>query len=200
MRARASAGRTGTGRAGTGRAGTGRAGSRPGQPGRRPRTTVQTGRPPARPRVTGRAAVLVLVLAVLMVSYASSMRAYLQQRAQINGLRNDIAHARANIKALSREKARWKDPAYVRTQARQRFGWVPPGDVGLQVLDANGKPMGSSESTLSDPSVGTGPHRPEWYQSAWGSMVAAGLPAHAKKHTPTPATEIRAPKSGNKSH
>ena len=35
---------------------------------------------PARPRFTGRAAILVLVVALLMMSYASSMRAYLDQR------------------------------------------------------------------------------------------------------------------------
>src|SRR4051812_49469584 len=44
-----------------------------------------------RPRFTGRAAVLVLVLAVLAISYASSMRAYLQQRGQIGDLKDQIA-------------------------------------------------------------------------------------------------------------
>ena len=44
-----------------------------------------------RPRFTGRAAVLVLVLAVLTVSYASSLRAYLQQRSHIGDLKQQIA-------------------------------------------------------------------------------------------------------------
>jgi hypothetical protein len=44
-----------------------------------------------RSRFTGRAAVLVLVLAVLTVSYASSLRAYLQQRAHIGDLKAQIA-------------------------------------------------------------------------------------------------------------
>src|SRR5262245_15095986 len=87
-------------------------------PGRRPGVPRPV-RPPAahpaaaaavvrpRSRLTGRAAVLVLVLAVLMVSYASSLRAYLQQRAHINDLKAAIAQHEADIDALEADKARW---------------------------------------------------------------------------------------------
>ena len=51
-------------------------------------------------------AVLVVVVAVLVVSYASSMRAYLQQRAHINDLRAQIDSSQRDIKALEREKRR----------------------------------------------------------------------------------------------
>ena len=61
-----------------------------------------------RPRLTGRAAILVLVLAVLTVSYASSLRAYLQQRDQIGDLKSQIALRRASIEDLERENARLK--------------------------------------------------------------------------------------------
>ncbi|MBA3781421.1 MAG: septum formation initiator family protein, partial [Nocardioides sp.] len=60
-----------------------------------------------RPRLTGRAAVLVLVLAVLVVSYASSMRAYLQQREHISDLKSAIAERETSINELEREKRRW---------------------------------------------------------------------------------------------
>src|SRR5690348_984910 len=96
-----------------------RRGPRPG--GRRPRAQAAAAEPPARPRLTSRAAVLVLALAVLVVSYASSMRAYFEQRHHLDALQADIDESRANISALKREKARWDDPAYVRAQARQRF-------------------------------------------------------------------------------
>ena len=55
-----------------------------GASGRSPTRRAAAGRPRRRrPRLTGRAAILVLVLAVLTVSYASSLRAYLQQREHI---------------------------------------------------------------------------------------------------------------------
>ena len=95
------------------------------------------------PRLTGRAAILVLVLAVLMVSYASSMRAYLEQQRHLAALGQDIASSKADIASLQREKKRWNDPAYVRTVAHQRLGWVLPGEIGFQVLDDDGKPLGA---------------------------------------------------------
>jgi cell division protein FtsB len=153
----------------------------------RQRRPTSAPRVPIRARFTGRAAVLVLVLAVLMVSYASSLRAYLQQRDELKTLRSNIAQSKAEIAALTREEKRWHDPAYVRAQARQRFGWVLPGEVGFRVLGRRGKPLGSSD-TLAEPAH-TGPTAPEWYQTAWGSDVAAGLPKQVK-HQPKPATKI----------
>ena len=112
-------------------------------------------RPPAtregrrRPRLTGRAAILVLVVAVLTVSYASSMRAYLQQRAHIGDLKDQIAAREAAIDDLEREKQRWHDPAFVEAQARDRFGYVMPGETSYVVLDEDGDPL-EGDQTLPD--------------------------------------------------
>ena len=92
-------------------------------------------------RLTGRAAVLVLVLAVLTVSYASSLRAYLQQRSHIGELKVQIAEREASINDLEREKKRWDDPAYVKAQARARFGYLMPGETGYEVIGADGEPL-----------------------------------------------------------
>ena len=145
-----------------------------------------------RPRLTGRAAILVLVLAVLVVSYASSMRAYLEQRRHLTTLGQNIAESRAQIADLQREKERWSDPAYVRTVAHQQFGWVLPGEIGFQVLDEAGRPLGHTD-TLSDPASVTEANRPQWWQSAWGSVVTAGKP-EAAGDEPQPATKIKPPK------
>jgi cell division protein FtsB len=147
---------------------------------------------PARPRFTGRAAVLVLVVALLMVSYASSMRAYLEQQRHLSDLRTSIASSQTQVDRLTREKKRWKDPAYVKTMAHQRFGWVMPGEIGFQVLDANGKPMDHTD-TLSPPNSVTVATRPLWWQAAWGSVVAAGKPQVDKSQVPPPADHITAP-------
>ncbi len=186
---RASARRTASGRGGS-RPGTG-PGRRPGAP--RPRATAAREAPP-RPRFTGRAAILVLVLAVLMVSYASSMRAYLQQRQHLIALHHDIASSKATIAKLEREKKRWSDPAYVRAVTHERLGWVLPGEIGFQVVDGNDKPLGHQDS-LTSPATSTAAHPPIWWKSAWGSMEAAGNPPTDKPAEPPPATRIRAPKN-----
>lgn len=129
---------------------------------------------------------------MLMVSYASSMRAYLQQRQHLASMRAEIASSRTDIARLQREKERWSDPAYVRTVAHERFGWVLPGEIGFQVLDRNGKPLGHTD-TLSDPSAVTEANRPLWWQAAWGSVVAAGKKPVDQSDVAPPATKIRAP-------
>jgi cell division protein FtsB len=137
--------------------------------------------------------VLVLVLALLMVSYASSLRAYLEQRQHLASLRADIAESQATISQLEREKRRWDDPAYVRTVAHQRFGWVLPGEIGFQVIDEDGKPLGHQD-TLSDPESVTDANRPLWWQSAWGSVVEAGKPED-ERDVPPPVAKIKPPKA-----
>jgi hypothetical protein len=128
----------------------------------------------------------VLVLAVLTVSYASSMRAYLQQRAHIVDLKAQIAERESDIDNLEREKRRYQDPAYVRAQARERFGYVMPGETSYVVLDENGEPL-ESESSLNDPASVIQQAPQAWWGDAWESVQLAGNPP---KVQPPPLTEI----------
>ncbi len=144
-----------------------------------------------RPRITGRAAVLVLVLAVLTVSFASSLKAYLQQRAHIADLKAQITQSEAEIDALEREKARWQDPAFVQSQARARFGYLMPGQTSYVVLDADGKPL-ESESALSSRRDVLVKEPTAWWETVWGSVELAGNPPDPADK-PTPATHIEAP-------
>jgi cell division protein FtsB len=141
-------------------------------------------------RLTGRAAILVLVLAVLAVSYASSLRAYLQQRGQIDALQEQIDQREANIGDLRREKERWQDEEYVRQQARARFGYVPKGETPFVTVGKDGQPLDAS-AELGDPSTVADPDDQAWYVDAWASMKVAGDPP---TKVPAPKDEIQAPK------
>ena len=138
-----------------------------------------------RPRLTGRAMILVLVLAVLTVSYASSMRAYLQQRAHISDLKEQIALREAAIADLEREKRRWEDPAYVRQQARE-LNYVMPGETAYVVLDENGDPL-ESETSLTDPSTVARKPPTAFWSTVWQSVELAGNPPAPE---PAPASRI----------
>lgn len=113
------------------------------------------------------------MLAVLGVSYASSARAWLQQRSDINTLNAQLAASRAHVAELQQAKQRWHDPAYIHTQARERFGWLMPGEIGYRVIDRNGHIVASG-SSLSVPRAGAQRRDGEWWQRAWDSVVAAG--------------------------
>ena len=145
-----------------------------------------------RSRLTGRAAVLVLVIAVLTVSYASSLRAYLQQRSQINDLKVSIAQHEANIDALETEKDRWDDPAYVAQQARERLGYVMPGEKTYLVLGEDGKPL-EPASELQNPHTVIASKPTAWWSDGWASVELAGNPPKAGK---PPAPEIDGTKKG----
>lgn len=127
-----------------------------------------------RPRLTGRAAVLVLVVAALVMSYGSSLRAYLEQRAHIASVRASIAESEADIAAMEREKERWNDDAYVISQARARFAFGFPGETGYRVLDEDGRPL-DHEDSLSDPK-GLVESEPEWWEVTLDSVETAGNP------------------------
>ncbi|HET6560887.1 MAG TPA: septum formation initiator family protein [Marmoricola sp.] len=142
----------------------------------------------ARPRLTGRAAVLVLVVAALMVSYASSLRAYVEQRRHLGALHEQIERSEQHIADLQREKRRWQDDAYVISQARARFAFGFPGEVGYRVLDENGKPL-DQKSSLSDPKQLEDPE-PEWWQTTLTSIDEAGNPTPDHE----PAERIGPPK------
>lgn len=125
-----------------------------------------------RSRLTGRAAILVLVLAVLAVSYASSLRAYLEQRRQIEGREDKIAALEESIDDLQRETERQHDPAYLRQEAR-KLGYVLPGETPFVVVDG-GKPL--TEAELDDPASVGNHDEPAWYDDLWSSVEVAGDP------------------------
>ena len=170
-------GNRGSGRPGDRRPGRSGSGAGRGSGGVAPRAAAAATEP-TRSRFTGRAAVLLLVLLVLMMSYASSMKAYLRQRAHIDSLNAQIAEQEQRIEALQREKQRWEDPAYVRMQARARFGYVLPGETSFVVVDANGDPV-DAEATLGDP-AGVAEEPTAWWDSAWASVELAGNPPRAQ--------------------
>lgn len=134
-----------------------------------------------------------LVLAVLAVSYASSMRAYLEQKEHLESLRASIAESKANIEQMQREKRRWRDPAYQEAQATERLGFVKPGEIAFQVIDEDGDPL-DHEETLSNPDAPEVENEPAWWQTAWQTMEAAGHP----ESVPDPVEEIDPPKKQKK--
>ncbi|MEJ7741524.1 MAG: septum formation initiator family protein [Nocardioidaceae bacterium] len=136
--------------------------------------------------LTGRAAIVLLVLAVLAVSYASSVRAWLNQRSEINAMNAEISEQQAAVAELEQTKRRWQDPAYLEAQARLRFSLVMPGETGYGVIDEDGSVL-SDGGGLSEP-VGEreSTEQPEWWETAWGSVVEAGVdPVAADAAKPT---------------
>ena len=133
---------------------------------------------------------MALVIAALVISYASSLRAWSEQRTRLAELRAERSERTARVAELHKELARWHDPAYVETQARQRFGWVMPGEVGYVVVGAD-DPVPTAAGGGAAPTGGSA-SRPPWWGELWGSVEQAGTPkpTGSPSPRPKPATTI----------
>ncbi|MET7380580.1 septum formation initiator family protein [Streptomyces sp. NPDC005526] len=121
----------------------------------------QTRRQARRSRLTGRAALLALVVCSLVVALAYPMRQYVSQRAEIDALRQQKRQAQERVKQLRDLKARWQDDAYARQQIRLRLHYVLPGETGFVVVDP-----GRTRQSRFDLAAARRP----WYVNVWDGV------------------------------
>lgn len=138
-------------------------------------------------RATNRLVILLLVIGALVISFGSSLRAYLRQSDQIHQLQAQIVASQASIAASKEQQKRWKDPSYIEQQARLRFGWVMPGQTPYVVLGADGQPLNSkAELDAQPPNTSSTPA--SWWSKEAAALQASDNPTAVKK--PKPATRI----------
>ncbi|MFB8248577.1 septum formation initiator family protein [Streptomyces sp. NPDC001046] len=124
----------------------------------------QTRRQARRSRLTGRAALLALVMCSLIVALAWPMRQYVSQRAEIEDLQREQRQARERVEKLRDAKARWQDDAYAEQQIRQRLHYVMPGETGFVVVDPDAAKQSRTDLGAAD--------RP-WYANVWDGVDKA---------------------------
>ncbi|MET8981995.1 septum formation initiator family protein [Streptomyces sp. NPDC004539] len=124
----------------------------------------QNKRQQRRSRLTGRAALLALVLCTLVVALAYPMRQYVSQRAEIADLEREQEQARERVEQLRDLKARWQDDAYAEQQIRLRLHYVLPGETGFVVVDPDAAKQSRADAGAAD--------RP-WYANVWDGVDKA---------------------------
>ncbi|WP_082582358.1 septum formation initiator family protein [Aeromicrobium sp. Root236] len=135
------------------------------------------------PQLTTRAIVLLSVVLLLIASYTSTLHAWWEQRADIQGTKAEIVMRKQQIAGLEDQKDRWNDPAYIKQQAKERFGWVIPGEVGYRVIGSDGTVKGNVPTLDAPPTATT---KTEWYDKLWGSVKESGKTPKAVKPTTDP--------------
>ena len=164
-----------------------RSGATPQGAGKQPRSEEATRR---RSSLTTRAIALAVVFLILTISYASSLRIYFAQSAEIAATQQEITERQVRIADLQTDLTRWNDPDYVQTQARARFGWVLPGETSYQVIDRDGNPMERNDE-LTDPASVAREVPDPWWDKVYGTLEDADHPekAPAPKANLTPPPE-----------
>jgi len=132
-----------------------------------------------------RAAILAAVVCVLTLTIAGPVRTYFAQRTEMKQLAATEAALRAQIGDLEAQKAKLADPVYIAAQARERLGFVMPGDIPYQVQ----LPPGAAPPPAASPQVETAEASDPWYTSLWHTIADSphGPPVPPPSPTPEPA-------------
>ena len=116
--------------------------------------------------------VLVIGLTVLGVAIlAPQLKILVEQRQQVADLQAQVDLLKKNLSAVDKQKARWDDPAYIRTQARDRLYYVMPGEINFLVVnDVTIEPRRVEAPSASLTTTDT-----NWVAGALNSVLYAGL-------------------------
>ncbi len=116
-----------------------------------------------------RAAILAAVICVLTLTIAGPVRTYFAQRTEMHQLAATEARLRAEIADLEQQKVKLADPVYIAAQARERLGFVKPGDVPYQVQ----LPPSAALAAAPGAEVEAARAGEPWYTSLWHTIADA---------------------------
>jgi cell division protein FtsL len=119
---------------------------------------------PRTTRLTGRAAVLAVVICAIALSLAYPVREYVAQRRLIGQLVSQQQTTLAQVKNLEAEQAKLSDRSYIEQLARQELDMCFP-DTQCYIVEA-GQPANSTASPAR-------PGLPPWYDKLWRSVQQA---------------------------
>ncbi|MCG5430928.1 septum formation initiator family protein [Mycobacterium sp. MYCO198283] len=116
-----------------------------------------------------RAAILAAVVCVLTLTIASPVRTYFAQRAEMQQLKASEATLREQIRDLEEQRDKLKDPVYIAAQARERLGFVMPGEIPYEVQLP--PPPPGAVPPPEDPLQRKAPAGEAWYTSLWKTIA-----------------------------
>ncbi|HLI41133.1 MAG TPA: septum formation initiator family protein [Streptosporangiaceae bacterium] len=119
---------------------------------------------PRTTRLTGRAALLAVVICAVVLSLAYPVREYLDQRRQIGQLVAQRQTMLAQVRNLEARQARLSQPGYIEQLARQELDMCFPGTT-CYIVEGSSPLSGAA-----------GPQRPgpaPWYAKVWRSVEQA---------------------------
>jgi cell division protein FtsB len=116
-------------------------------------------------------AVVVLVLIVAGVVVLSPTLSILaEQQQEIATLEAALAESQQEVLTLEEQRERWRDPAFVETQARERLLFVYPGDITYLVIDDVGADPDEQEFDVSKDIVNSST---DWREALLASYLVA---------------------------
>ena len=107
-----------------------------------------------------RLVVVMVVAAILSVMLVPSLFQWWQQERELAQIKSQVAEQQKKNADMQRQLDLWNDPDYISTKARERLGYVRPGETQYTVVDPGPQYQDSAMAAAATP---TGPARP-WVQ------------------------------------
>ncbi len=121
---------------------------------------------------------LFAVLALIIV--APTFTRFLDHQHEVARARSQLADAKADVGELERELALWNDEDYVKAQARERLGYVMPGQTLYVVTNPE---KGSASEKVKQRAAEVAQTRraaTPWFATLWDSISIAGRSAEVQ--------------------
>ena len=119
-------------------------------------------------KLTGRAALLAVVICAIALSLAYPVREYIAQRQQIDQLLAQQQTMSAQVSALEAENSKLSQTWYIEQEAQQQLHMCFPQEQCYEVV--SGQP---AKASVTKPQVVADP----WYAKLWESVQKADAPA-----------------------
>ena len=133
--------------------------------------------------ISARLVVVLTVAAILAVMLVPSVYQWWQQERELAQIKAQVAEQQEKNAQMQRQLDLWNDPDYISTQARERLGYVRPGETQYTVVDPGAQ---YQDSALAAAAAPTGPARPWVLQLA----ILVGKADQPPTSTPVPSAEI----------
>ena len=134
-------------------------------------------------RLSGFTIATLTLIVLTVVVLAPSLRILIEQRQEIAALEADVAAQEQAVDELEGQRARWDDPNYIQSLARERLDYVYPGEYSFLVID-DGQAVAAPDGLPISENIQT--TDVDWVSSMLSSVFTAGL-------TDAPAGEVVAP-------
>ncbi len=132
--------------------------------------------------VSTRLIVVLTVAAILSVMLVPSLYQWWQQERELAQIKAQVAQQQQKNADMQRQLDLWNDPDYISTQARERLGFVRPGETQYTVVDPGPQ---YQDSALAAAAASTGPARP-WVQQL---AILVGKADQPPTTTPIPSAD-----------
>ncbi|HUW87054.1 MAG TPA: septum formation initiator family protein [Candidatus Paceibacterota bacterium] len=127
--------------------------------------------PKSQTRGSGRAMTFALVLFILAWTLAPPAQRYFAQKAQINSVLAQVASNNQALADAAKELEKWRDPEYIKTQARERLHFILPGERQYIVTDPS-EPSSVAPTTAVAKDI---PRGLPWYNRLIASISETGV-------------------------